>query len=384
MKKNSLNAPNFVMELSRNKLNAALKEQQLKYEPAVLLDVPTQLSLLLDKDPCNEIVYSVLAYLFDMIPKGIAYGRKSSEHSLLERSIEIETTKIHIEQTPALIKTKKKGIEEVWYIFPGKQEEKVLQAIQFICLSNGNIEYDEARSTFLYKITLHDIYKHLQKTGDMLNHRQIRESLLILHYSNLTIFSEDKRNRFGSSLLPDLVMNDSSKPGRKSIEEATILLSFHVLYKLGIQTGNVVPFPDFVATEVHRSLPMKILKILCFHFITAGKKQDKITDNLFRLDCDFVRDISLEQLKANLSEMKKEVGKNLLFLKDMGYIKSYEADDVKQNGRLTKSYFKIVAAEKLIQIVKGSHMWYIKTNGKRAKRSLSIGQGLQIPLLQNQ
>lgn len=364
--------PAFLLNMSVNLISQRTNKNNPAGQISSSFDGPTQMSLLLDRE-VDGANFTTFAYLFDMIPKGKAYNKTSSEHSILERTICLDKSIIHIEQHPAAITSNKKGVEETLFHFPGKQEEKVLHAIQYICLSKGNVYYDDTKATLLYEITIHEIYKHLESINEKLNHKQIRDSILIMHYSNLTILSEDKKNRYGSTIFPDLVMNSSSKPGRKSIEESTIILSFHVLYKLGLQTGNVYPFPDCIMGQVHRSLPLKILKILIFHFKTAGKFKDQEKDNEFILSLDLIKAVSLEQLQSNVASAKSVVEEELQYLKEIKYIKSFVPIVEKERGKIVSCDFKIVADEKLVTMAIGVNKWYATQAGKQSRKELGIG-----------
>lgn len=318
---------------------------------------------------------SNLVEIYDLLPKGIAYGSVSTTPSTIEKVITIDGRSVITVLTPAAIARIVKGKKVIEFHYPTNKEDLISEVVRFIVLRNKSFSYSESENEYQHQITIHQIYNMLKELEVSMSHAQIRKSLEIMNKANLEVWSMDRTEKISGTLLPTFVSKEKgSGKGRKTKEEALMLISFHPLYTMGIQNSNYRPYDYMISSRIKNSVGKYIFKKMSIYFKNAGKDRSTGHEHRFVIDVEEAITNSLVVAGKTISEDKKKVVKALQELRKLNIVGEFTPHDrVGGAKRITHSEFSMTGGDRFIQ----SMIIANQTQQARAgKRSMLIIKGL--------
>lgn len=361
--------PKFITDLTvTRKLNSAnpLNDRVKTISSSPEIDPNLQLDLFLDVyiDERSWQYSNVLA-LWDQIPKGKAYAGVSSIPSVLVSKIDFEGTTLIIEQLPAQMQKVVDGKEIIEFVFPGKTEEKILDAIRYICTERKEVAYSNSNSGYNFKFITHQIYLHLKSRNETHTHAQIKTALEVLSKSHLTIFNADKTDSMASTLITNMYMSSAKTIGKIHEEDALIILQMHVLFTYAVKHGHFLPYNYDLTKDLKTSLAVLIYRMMAIEFRNAGSSTSYIIDTHSTIAK------SMYGHYTKLSEMKKKMVGAIQELVNAGLVAKVESlDRSGPNGRMTSSKFELFPAPLFIQSMIDSNIINKRRNGVRHRNDL--------------
>lgn len=291
---------------------------------------------------------SNLVEIYDLIPKAVAYGSISDTPSTNEKTITIDGRSVIVVLSPAAITKTVKGKKVTRFYYPTNREDLVGDVVRYIVLRNQKFSFDQTQNEYQHHVTIHEIYTVLKDLDASLSHSQIRTSLEIMHKANLEVISMDRSEKVSGTLLPTFVSKEKGRgKGRKTKEEAMMLLSFHPLYTMGILNSNYRPYDYVLFSKIKNSVAKYIFKKMSMYYRNAGRDKASGLDNIFLIDVAEAITNSVVVSGKSLSEDKKKVVKALEELKKLEIITKHTAHDrVGAAKRIMKSEFSMTSGAK--------------------------------------
>lgn len=373
---NEEKVPKFIKELTipkatkRAGVARSLAERVRPSEIEPLAPPKIQLELFLDTQVVDDKgdrswQYSNILALWDQLPKGKAYNSSSPTASTLVTTIDFEGTTLIVEQNPAQMKKFIKGVETVEFVYPSKAEDKILDAIRYICTESKEIAYSETSSAYTFKFITHQIYQHLKRRNETHSHAQIKRSLDILNKSHLAIYNADKTEVIQSTLINNLYMNTGKHIGKITEEDALIVLQMHALFTYAVKQGQYLPYNYDLTKDLGNGLAVLIYRIMAIEFRNAE------TTISFVIDTEKTIAKSMFSTCKSLSANKKKMVAAIDELKSKNIIASSEPKDrYGANGRIIESKFVIFPTQMFTQAMIDSNKLNVRRTGIRAKSSL--------------
>jgi hypothetical protein len=361
--------PKFIKELTVPKSSSSanpLKDRVKPTPSSAPADPHFQLDMFFDLEIDERSwQYSNILALWDQIPKGKAYNGVSSTPSVLVSKIDFEGTPLIIEQLPSQMQRVVDGKEIIEFVFPGKIEEKILDAIRYICTERKEIAYSPLNSGYDFKFITHQIYLHLKSRNETHTHSQIKTALEVLSKSHLTIYNEDKTDSIASTLITNMFMSTSKHIGKVAEEDALIVLQMHALFTYAVKHGDFLPYNYDLTKDLKTSLAVLIYRMMAIEFRNAG------TNTSYVVDTKSTMAKSMYGQSPRLSEEKKKMISATNELVKAGLVSKVQPiERFGANGRLISCKFELFPTQLFIKSMIDSNVINKRRTAKNHRKGL--------------
>ncbi len=337
----------------------------------------------------KEDQYSNAFEMYDLAPKYF-YGKPKRIDGrfldTLERNYKHNTEDYKLYIRPARI-TKKDGSEIEYY--PGKREEFIEEALRKLACSDKNRMLDDL---FSIVVSFYEIQQELKSMGHSYSYPQIKEGLLIMRRSGLTINKESKdgsTSMLDASFLETVGLREWEDL-KKGGKQGKIFIRFNSLItsdikKLKFRQYNYhkqMHLKNYIARWIHKKLNLRFTQ--ANHFNDFNIMASTIMDYTGMVRYSNFRN-NIRDIKKALEELIKH---NIIRKYDEKAI--YEEKQNRGRNKLIDVKFSLHASHEFVKEMKQSN-WRVselksaklqaenpsQTKGKKHKEFSKVGEVLK-------
>lgn len=287
----------------------------------------------LTKDP-----YSHTIELYDAIPKYVWGNQQRIEGIFLKplkRKFRHRNKEYDATISPASVEMSN---GEFKYFFPGLREELVEDALRKLASDGQGVFLDEYASVVF---TLYELRQELKRKGHTYSISEIKESLLILANTGLTLTSADGKSVISSTLFETLGLESKNDVGNGKAAQCFVRFNFLVTQSIKTRNYRLLNYDDC----------MRYKKALARWFhkrMNHNYKQAHIFQPYTISLSTVVRDSGIEE-SSRVSTTLQRVTKALVELQEQATIASYDIEkiyDPNNPRKLIDAKFTLIPGDK--------------------------------------
>jgi len=298
----------------------------------------TQLKLdLFSLDPLLDKNFSNTIEIYDLVGKYV-YNKKcktlkqaTAKQTHLIRHTVVNGLSIKVTLTAASM--------ENAFVFPGAREEIVEDVLRKLATERRSNAYqDAAKQKFVgLNFTLYEVFNELKRIGKTYSYTEIKEALLVMHKSNLSIESEDKALLLSSTLLPILTIKERNKS----------FVCFHPMISDSIETLTYRRYNYLKSFEFKSHYTRQFYKRLCHRWIQASPTKPYN-----------IKLSTLVESNKNASSVAKDKNLYIKCLNELvatDILSHYKAETKKEGRKIIDWLFILYASETFTQQIRSNN-----------------------------